>query len=235
MSLLGQQSLLILQALSDDSNKVMVLNRTRYRQNEISRRRFLAGAAVWAAGSVLAACGSPRSAAVPTPGWRTPAPLDALPSPLPAATPGPVSTPPPGGTPAPTSEPIEPELAHFLALSSALTGFEKLSPQLGRVYLASVRADSGGALETLYGQAGPEVPSLDELERAGVFANEATRTLAGTIATYWYTGVYDNGGRQTVATSVDALAWKAIYTKPNTICGPFSGFWQEPADQEIRD
>jgi hypothetical protein len=170
------------------------------------------------------------------PGWRTPAPLDELPSPLPAATPGPVSTPPPGGTPAPTPEPIDPELARFLALSSALTGFEQLSPELGRVYLASLPAGAGGMLETLYGQAGAGIPSLEGLESAGAFANEATRTLADTIATYWYTGVYDNGGRQTVATSVDALAWKAIYTKPNTICGPFSGFWQEPPMQsEIGD
>jgi hypothetical protein len=167
-----------------------------------------------AAGSILAACGSLQEMAPEARSAQTDIVPSLLESPQPL-----------GATP----QPVEPELAQFLALSSILTGFEELNPTLGRVYLESLQSGQhADALAALYRVAG--ATSIEALERAGVFADEQTRATADTIAEYWYTGVYTKDGEQTVATYVDALVWRAIYTKPNTICGPYTGFWQEPPE-----
>ena len=84
----------------------------------------------------------------------------------------------------------------------------------------------------LYEQAGFRTdappPTIAMLEEAGLFAQEATRTLADRIIELWYTGVYTNEqGEETVATYVDALAWRTLaFTKPTTLCG-YPGFWSE--------
>jgi hypothetical protein len=131
------------------------------------------------------------------------------------------------GTPAPEG------LEAFLALSSVLTGYDQLDPELGAIYLRSLQdnPEFGGGLEALYEQAGVaaggQPDGIEALEQAGVFEQEQSRALADKIITLWYTGIYDQGEEQAVATFVDALAWKSItFTKPPTICGSY-GFWAE--------
>jgi hypothetical protein len=186
--------------------------------NRTSRRALLGSAALAAAGGALTAC-TVQTGSV----WQG-APLHPiLPSPRPAGA-RPPATPLPGGV----------DLEGFLALSSVLTGFDDLDPVLGRTYLLSLQTRenpeaSVGELYERAGFAGPAPPhSVDELDAAGVFDTDALNALADTIITYWYTGIYDSGGEQVVATYVDSLAWQAIgYTKPRSICGPYPGFWRE--------
>jgi hypothetical protein len=183
----------------------------------LSRRDFLKGAGLLLAGGLLAACGSGVE-----PGWqagdyyRTPTPASLLPSPMPGA-----------------ETPFPQDLASFLALSSVLTGFDDLDPELGQVYLHSLQENPefSGGLPRLYEGAGMiegSAPgSIADLESAGLFSEEASRSLADHIIELWYTGLYGQEDEQTVATFVDALAWKSItFTKPPTICGSF-GFWAE--------
>ncbi len=171
------------------------------------------------AGGVLAAC-----APVQEPGWQagepwmTPSPASLLPSPQ--------------ATLNATEQAVE-GLEPFLALSSVLTGFENLSPALGRIYLASLQQDPelGSGLEPLFEQAGMNgaspAQSIEDLESLGVFEDEAGRGLADRIIEMWYSGVVTQGEEQVVATFVDSLAWRSLtFTKPLTICGSF-GFWAE--------
>jgi hypothetical protein len=180
----------------------------------------LRGAAAGSVTLALAACGvatpTQRHADLaPFPQWH---PI--LPSPQPehAA----AATPVPGAL----------SLDAFLALSAVLTGIDNLNPQVGQVYLASLSASEefDVSLADLVQQAGftePTAPAnIEELEARGVFAREATRTLADKIIEYWYSGVYDTpDGEQAVATFADALVWRAVrYTKPLTLCAA-PGFW----------
>jgi len=195
------------------------------RKQEITRRDFLKGAGLLLAGGLLSACST-----VTEPGfqvqdfWRTPTPASLLPSPMPADLP---QTGDSGAAPDPQ------ELAAFLSLSSLLTGFENLDPVLGQVYLGSIQQDPGfsGQLQGLIEQAGVQSQNppagIEDLQAAGIFDQESARELADYIISMWYTGIYNQGEEQRVATFVDALAWKAInFTKPPTICGSF-GFWAE--------
>jgi hypothetical protein len=197
------------------------MNETEHDQNEAShaklnRRDFLRGAALLLGGGLLAACGTPTEEGWQAGDyWRTPTPASHL------------ETPAAGNTPAPEG------LEAFLALSSVLTGFDDLDPELGQVYLQSLQdnPEFGDGLDGLYEQAGVasgNLPdSVEALEQAGVFEEEATRSLADKIISLWYTGIYEQGEEQAVATFVDSLAWKSLtFTKPLTICGSF-GFWSE--------
>jgi hypothetical protein len=184
----------------------------------LSRRGFLKGAGLLLGGSFLAACGARQEDGWQAGDyWRTPTPAD-------------IQT---GLQPPGTLTPEPEGLGAFLVLSSTLTGFDQLDPQLGSVYLTSLQGNPefSGGLADLYEQAGltaaSEPPSLESLESAGIFAAEGTRSLADRIIELWYTGIYSQGEEQAVATFVDALAWKAItFTKPPTICGAY-GFWAE--------
>lgn len=190
-------------------------------QHGFSRRTFLRSAAAGGVTLALAGCGvatpTQRQADLaPFPQWH---PI--LPSPQ-AATPGPAATPAPGAI----------GLDAFLALSALLTGIDNLNPQVGQIYLNSLAASQefDVSLAELYEQAGftaaAAPATIEELEQRGIFAQEATRTLADKIIEYWYSGVYDTpDGEQAVATFADALVWRAVrYTKPLTVCAA-PGFW----------
>jgi hypothetical protein len=192
-----------------------------YLHLRLSRRQFLWRLSVLASGSLLAAC------QVRDNDLGVRASYDqvlASPQPVPAVE----------GTPA-TPAAQTGDLEKFLALSVVLTGFEELNPEVGRVYLESLQANSelGMTPAELYERAGftaETQPTLEELNEAALFEEETARGLADKILEYWYTGVYDQpgGGEQVVATFVDALTWQALtYTKPQTICGPKSDFWAE--------
>ena len=194
---------------------------TNDQPRRLSRRAFLCSLSTAITGAILVACGPPRSNSRADVAFGPQAtPPAALPSPAPA-------TPPPA-----TSDDLP--FAQFLALSAVLTGVPTLNPDLGRLYLQSVQANSDFTVTVLdlYAQAGFRTdappPTIATMESAGLFAQEATRALADRIIELWYTGVYTNAqGEDAVATHVDALAWQTLaFTKPTTICG-YPGFWSE--------
>jgi hypothetical protein len=187
----------------------------------VSRRRFLTGALTAAAGGFLAACQAAQQRITGQTPWPSATPYQVLESPIPA---GDVTATPP----------IEGELAleQFLDLSALLTGVENLNPTLGATYLRALQGNPQfqGQLAGLYdiagfGGAAPPV-DLSGLEAAGVFDQEASRSLADAIIEMWYTGTITQGEETIVVTYVDALAWKVLtFTKPRTVCGTF-GFWE---------
>lgn len=192
-----------------------------HQPRRLSRRAFLCSLSTALSGAFLVACGPPRSNSHAEVAFGPQAtPPAALPSPVPA-------------TP-PAAPPDDLPLAQFLTLSAVLTGVPNLNPDLGRIYLQSLQAsaDFTVTVQELYEQGGFRAdappPTIAMLERAGLFAQEATRTLADRIIDLWYTGVYTNTqGEETVATHVDALAWQTlVFTKPTTLCG-YPGFWSE--------
>jgi hypothetical protein len=190
----------------------------------LSRRAFLRSVGLTGLVTLLAGCGIATQSAPPEDIAPFPQRHPLLPSPVA----GPVPSPRSGATPSPS----EVDLGGFLALSTLLTGIENLNPQVGQIYLDSLAANTESeiSLADLYRQAGfadaPPPESIEELERRGVFAQDATRALADKIIEYWYSGVYDTAdGEQAVATFADALVWRAIrYTKPLTLCAA-PGFW----------
>lgn len=197
----------------------------------ITRRTFLRGALAAAGSAILAAC-APRGAAnrpLAAP-YNTATPGRVLASPPAPGTPLPEA-----GTPAAGAIPLK----QFLMLSTVLTGITNLDPVVGSVYLQSLQASdefdvSLSELAEQAGFVGGAAPaSIEELEANGVFADEATTTLADRIIEYWYTGVYTTPeGEPAVATFVDALAWKALtFTKPNSICAD-PGFWEKRPEAE---
>lgn len=203
-----------------------------HQQNCLSRRGFLRTLLASAGSVAVAACGPVRGGDFARRVALAPgaAPPVVLPSPVPE-----------GGTPTP---PVDEQLAAFLALSSLLTGVDDLDPHLGRVYMQSLSgpdtaaASNGMTTTALLQQAGflgatgagdADPPAtLEELEATGVLAQAGAAELARSVTTMWYTGIYtDASGGETVATYVDALAWKTLqFTKPKTICG-YPGFWAE--------
>jgi hypothetical protein len=193
----------------------------------LNRRAFLRSAGLAGLATILAGCGIATQSAPP----EDIAPFlerhPLLPSPVAGPAVGSTS-----GTLAATPSPSEVDLGGFLALSALLTGIENLNPQVGQIYLDSLAANTESeiSLADLYRQAGfadaPPPESIEELERRGIFAQDATRALADKVIEYWYSGVYDTAnGEQAVATFADALVWRAVrYTKPLTLCAA-PGFW----------
>lgn len=187
----------------------------------MTRRQFLAGATAWLVGSALAACGMSQTEPSSEQGFVAP---QALQSPMPARPGTPTVTPPPGGL----------SVTEFLALSALLTGFNNLNPTIGAVYLNQLQgqATSGVTVADLYQRAGFRSPAppqtLDAMTQTGIFDDEKTRDLADQIIEMWYSGVIQQGEEAQVVTFVDSLAWRAVsYTKPQTICGPYPGFWAD--------
>lgn len=131
-------------------------------------------------------------------------------------------------SPYPASNITASDVNRFLYLSTILTGFSDLNPELAHTYMQNLSGDV--SLPELYEQANfPEQAqefTLEQLQQSGVFEDEAMRSLLNEITNYWYTGTYQNGDSTVVATYTDALAWKSLdFTKPRTICGA-PGFWQ---------
>ena len=127
------------------------------------------------------------------------------------------------------------DLAGFMRMSQVLTGVPNLGDdELGREYLAALLADPTRAeqLAALWRTAGfggvrPPVSAV-ELATRGCRGCRAT-ALADTISAYWYTGVYDGpAGTPTVATYVDALAWRTLgYRDGPSACGGVFGHWAD--------
>jgi hypothetical protein len=186
---------------------------------QLSRRQFVQGLSALFAGGLLAGCGlSQEQVQQEVARWGTPTPARVLASPQPSP-------------PETVTAPQEGELSldQFMVLSMVLTGFTDLSPVLGQVYLQSLQnAATEITLAELYEQAGFQGVTLSQGIDQRIFEQESTRILADKIIEYWYTGVYEEGGEQVVATTTEALAWQALnFTKPITICGPYPGFWTE--------
>lgn len=189
----------------------------------LSRRAFLQTLAVAASGAWVAACGpargEERALARRLAFGPAATPQTVLPIPMPDAPPTAMAA-------------SALTVAEFLALSTLLTGVANLDPELGQIYLQSLGATAGDALAAFYTATGlrsaAPPTTADELTATGVLANEAQRALGTTITKLWYSGIYSNAaGEETVATFVDALAWKSLlFTKPLTICRE-PGFWSE--------
>jgi len=198
----------------------MEQTKAKQQARPISRRTFLCSLSAAVTSAFLTACGPPRSTDQSALAFSLQAtPPAVLPSPVPA-------------TPPAATEDLP--LTEFLALSAVLTGVANLNPELGRIYLQSLQTSDEFAVTVtdLYEQAGfrsaAPPTAVSELEAAGLFTQEAPRSLADRIIELWYTGIYTNAeGEETVATFVDALAWQTLtFTKPMTICC-YPGFWSE--------
>jgi hypothetical protein len=108
--------------------------------------------------------------------------------------------------------------AQFLALSKTLTGVTDLDPAVAKTLLGGLEAT---------GQGGP----LAELLRAGAAPTPAAKTLENSIVASWYSGLYDTGKGQAVATFDQALVWEALtFTKPWAECGGDTGYWANPPE-----
>jgi hypothetical protein len=64
---------------------------------------------------------------------------------------------------------------------------------------------------------------------AGESGASGERELADAIVAAWYSGVYDTGHGQAVASFDQALLWNALsFTKPFAQCGGVTGYWADP-------
>jgi hypothetical protein len=100
----------------------------------------------------------------------------------------------------------------FLGVSQWLTNEDNLDPAIAKTLLGGFLANGAGpALRRL-------VARLDELG-----------PLANAIVGAWYSGVYNAGNGETVATFDQALVWTALdFTKPWATCGGENGYWADP-------
>jgi len=108
----------------------------------------------------------------------------------------------------------------FLALSKSLTEQSSLDPAVAETLLAGFLATGNGGLlaELVAGSGGAE-----------------TKVLADSIVAAWYSGIYDTGKGQAVATYTDALVWTGLtYSKPFGYCGGPTGYWADPPPVETR-
>jgi Membrane bound FAD containing D-sorbitol dehydrogenase len=100
----------------------------------------------------------------------------------------------------------------FVALSEWLTGKPDLNPSVAKTLL-------GGFLATGHG------PALAQLAKR----REEHGPVANAVVTAWYTGLYETGKGQAVATVDEALIWDALtFTKPIATCGGATGYWAFP-------
>ena len=115
----------------------------------------------------------------------------------------------------------------FFALSEFLCG--QAPGTLSRAFFAAPAAiywrlvESDPAWPALQAKAGYEggtpPASLADLEARGIFADATTGKLADRIITLWFSGLYEEDGKQKVATWIAALGWTTSdYTKPPTEC-----------------
>jgi hypothetical protein len=102
--------------------------------------------------------------------------------------------------------------AQFLALSRKLTGVADLDADIARTLL-------GGFLAAGHGS------DLAQL----VAGTDEYGPLADAIVAAWYSGVYDTGKGEAVASFDQALVWNALsFTKPFGSCGGDTGYWADP-------
>lgn len=106
------------------------------------------------------------------------------------------------------------DLDAFLALSATLTGTpaKDLDRDAASALLAGFAATGNG-------------PAL-----AALAADPAADAdVADALVAAWYSGVYDTGKGEAVATYNGALVWNALtFTKPQGNCGGELGYWSQP-------
>lgn len=117
-----------------------------------------------------------------------------------------------GAFPASLQAQADVSVAQFLALSEQLTATPKLDPAVAKTLLdAFLAAGNGPALATLVAEEASFTSHTD---------------LADAIVAAWYSGLYDDGGVQKVATFTEALVWGALpFTKPFAECGGDTNYW----------
>jgi hypothetical protein len=104
----------------------------------------------------------------------------------------------------------------FLDLSKALTGTADLDAGIADVLLAGFLAAGSG-------------PGLARLAANGGKASGRDADLANAVVAAWYSGIYDTGHGQAVASFDQALMWRALtFTKPFGECGGDTGYWADP-------
>lgn len=208
-----------------DQDRTLPTDLSRLGRRPLSRREFLALSSATLLGGILAACSNGDD------GDETPVVSE---SPTTSTAPTPTATVAASSSPA-GSPAADRSIAMFLALSSALTGFDELDDEdLAKVYLANL-GDDGNALIDLYTKVGLDSPgtalSFDQVTQAGIFDDDALSALADRITVYWYSGKYQqSGGDVAVATFINALAWPATgyrLTGPSTCTGQ-TGVWATP-------
>jgi hypothetical protein len=128
--------------------------------------------------------------------------------------------------------PPSPDLQHFLALSSLLTGYASLDAASASAYLKVFRddADRSGALDELLarvGVGGKNSPaSLDDLAKRGAFSDPESLALTSQILSVWFSGTVFGKDGMTTQTWQGALAWDVCtFTKPPATCGGLTGYW----------
>jgi hypothetical protein len=209
----------------------------------LTRRSFLLYSSAVVASGILAACSnndksktSEQDTAVS--GKATPTLVSETSPPQPTSAGTPVASPP--ATPqADTGTPgaADADVAKFLVLSSALTGFDGLNnADLASVYMNHL-GDDADHLDDLYDKVGITSPdataTFDDIQNAGVFDDKDLQPVADRIMTYWYSGKYQAGDKPddlAVGTFVNALAWQATgyrITGPSTCTGA-TGVWSTP-------
>jgi len=221
-----------------DVDRTRPVRLPRFANRALNRREFLALSSAAVLGSILAACSNGDD------DEETPAVSESASPTLVRSTPGVETTPGTAETPTPTvagaaspsgSPGADRSVAMFLALSSALTGFEGLDDQeLAQTYLTNLGSE-GDALVDLFSAVGLDSPdatvTFDRIHEAGVFDDEALARLADKITVYWYSGKYQQpDGNVAVATFINALAWPATgyrITGPSTCTGQ-TGVWATP-------
>lgn len=104
----------------------------------------------------------------------------------------------------------------FLRLSTALTGVADLDAGVAATLLRGLLATGQGTT----------------LAALVAGANDSpARALANEIVAEWYSGLYDDGKAQAVATFDQALLWNALsFTKPFGSCGGAPGYWADPPE-----
>lgn len=131
----------------------------------------------------------------------------------------------------PDPVPAADDVARFVAFSAILTGFDDLDASNASLYLGAIRAtkEQSALMDAAFAKGGfgtqNQAKSLDDLERAGIFADPDTLALTNDVLQMWYSGTYVSAGKLVVATWASALAWRACtFTKPPSYCGA-SDYW----------
>ena len=104
-----------------------------------------------------------------------------------------------------------------MALSERLVGRTGLDREVGKAFLDTLNADRDQA------------PTLQYLVEINNNPTPEMKVLAATIIEWWYTGVYQVGGKDRLATHTGALVWGAMnLPAPGTCAGAFGAWANNP-------
>jgi hypothetical protein len=122
-----------------------------------------------------------------------------------------------GGFPAAVFAQSTVTVEQFIALSEKLTGTKALDADIAKTLLGGFLATGNGAALATLVQEDADFTSYTD--------------LANAIVAAWFSGVYNTGSGQAVATFTEALLWDALdFTKPWAECGGETGYWAEAPD-----